>query len=684
MNYRRIIASIGMLSIAHAAYGGFTFFDESSVIVVNQTGVLNNQSPPGSTIIDTGKLLLTNGNNLIGNRIAFNNGILSDGNYEVVLTAGYDPNTTYSIQMTSPSRFRATVPGTIYERVRVDGTNNRMQGLPTFGSPNAITFGAPTSQLKIAIQSELNQNAVLASTLFLDASLTLGDDVTITGSGTINFNNNNLNLGPKDLIWTNTLLMLNAKNLELNSKNKVYGQWIFKNDAQIVGNNYVLDLSSGATIRVNPNTTLRLSNIIVNGLGSGRILLDGLSARLELFNAVIAMNGNYTVTTGIWSVVGETTVVTGNNFLEFDQRGTLTVDQTTLIYDNLGFLDRNNIDLHVIRTSPEVGPNYALVNGGSIRKQRSLPLGDYIISKDTTLDTEVIISPLRKLIVSQDALIDGGGFHYNFSRNPGETVVTLDPGTRTQFRNVLLDGFPLENLAQASNAQLVFGGSSTTVILRENGILNNTWMFTGTAVLDGSGKILELGPLGRLVVRPGSSLLIDNITIRGINGSKISCMDNTSTLSIGTTTWAFDDLFTFTNSSFNVIGTWDLVGTQTFVYRSSRPSVITRFGTLNLDSGMAFSYDPPIANRDLIVMENNESIFSMDNSTLITTQTGMRLTNGLLLINRQCTLLNDGGVADSQAFMFGNGILANDLTVQIGASATLTVSTGKLVYNNQS
>lgn len=653
------------------------FGDSSAVLKLDEDITFFNYAGPRFSPI-TGKVVNTESKGRIaGNPIFFDEGIYSDGDFEIVMTATYDPSLTSSIYLPGTgASLSITNPGNIKERILVQGSNNLIEGLPSFSTPQAIQFSGSSASLSLALQKELDTTMQLQSTVNLGADLTLGDDVIIDGPGTINYNSFNLILGQKDLTWSHTLVMNNAKNLVLNSKNRLKGQWIFNGDAHIVGNDFILDLTNGATVRVRPNTTLRMSNLIIAGLGSGQIALDNQTSKLELFNVTIGTDGNYTVTSGIWVAIGEATVITPDTFLTFDRRGTLTVDGTTVYYDTLGFNDRNNI----VFTS--LTANIAQVNGGSIQKVRSLPIGDFRISVNKELDKETVISPLKKLVIDESASIDGKGFDYRFSRNPGEDVLIIDPGVTTRFSNILLKDFPVDNMSQGAGSQLIFS-NFTTVELGEDGYLDDVWMFEGEVILNGINKTLTLGPSAQLILRPGASLLLDNMTMKGLNGSKIRCLDNTCTLSLGNILWKQDADFTFTNGSLSIVKAFEFFGTSTFYYQTPRSSVIQSRGSLQIDEGFTFFYNPPTSNRDLIQCEDSTAVLALNGGTLACTATGIRLTDGTMTVDAESYLTQNSSAdrALSESIAIGNGIPANEVSIIIGSGAVLEILSGRVFYD---
>jgi len=648
---------------------GFTFMDPtSSSVVVKASGTLDNQG-----VLDvTGVLNVADPASITGNALSFTSGIYTNDIFRIILTGQYDPNLPYRIRLTGGSQFNAVVQGAIADNVDVSGVANVMQGSPSFINSNAIQLG---SALTLALQGELNQTLLLNDGVIdLGADLSLGDSVLFKGPGRINFNGFNLNLGQKDLIWTDTLLLVGAKNLALNAKLRVTGQWFFDEEAYIVGNSSVLDLTTSGIIMIKRNTTVTMNDLTIKGLGSGSILFEDDTAKLVLQNVKVVLDQSVTMTNGTVSIAGPSTVVVGDKLFTFNDTSLLSVDGTTLEYDTLDFRDLNNVRFATVA-------NESLINGGSIRKVRSLKLGDFIFNSDQTLDRQFSVSTLRKLVIEDNATIDGDGFGYQFARNPAVPIFIVAAGKRAKFINILMKDVPVRNNSFGAGSQVIFG-DQTTVEIGGSGVLNDTWIFDGQTVLNGVGNILQLGT-GQLVLRPGASVLIDNITIRGIAGDNIRCMDNNCTLSFGNVNWVQDDTFTLSNGHFEVIGAWSLVGTSTFAYTSGRASTITSFGSVYLDTGMTFSYAPPIANRDLIVMENADALWTLNSATLASTTTGMRLTKGTIAIEQKSSIINDGAIARSEAISLGDGDPAHDVFIKFGASATLNVQSGILMYDNQ-
>jgi hypothetical protein len=684
MSMRFIRILLFLMLAHHAAFAGLNFYDNTSVLNVDpMDGKLIFRSNPVSNELN-GKVVIQNPVTLSGDvPLYFNGGVLTDDDFDVTLSATYDPNSTYSIILGGNGQFYVTNPGKILQRILVQGTNNRLEGQPIFKIADAVKLADSSTQLTIAIQSELNQNVVLSGgTVLLDDNLGLGDNVLLTGSGTIDFRGFNLSTGQKDLIWTDTLRLLGAKNLSLGANSRLYANWIIDGDAHIVGNNNILDLTAGGTLIIQPNTSLRMTNLYVKGLGSGLSFPAG-SSELRLNNVTLELDNDYTLTNGSIYVEGPVKVITKNHFMTFDQAGTLTVDGATLEYDTLDYNDENNVRFGP--TGFEQLPRYVTyMNGGSVRKMDSLKVGPFKVSTNRKLDRDFTISPLRPMVVDADPVVDGDGFVCEFALSPQQALVNIDDNQLVQYKNIFLRNFPMgePGLSIGTGATLILG-PQTTVEVGESSTLAETLYFEGNAVLNGKGKVLELAPSASLILRPGASLLIDNITLRGVSGSQIICMDNSCTMSIGDVVWEQDDDFSFTNGSIYVKGLWDIKGTSTFGFRTSRPLDVSRFGTIYLDEGMTFSYSPPVDNRDLVRFENDRAKLILNNATLMSTTTGLRLTKGTMIVDGYSYCQNPGALYLCEGVSIGNGTPADEVTMIISPGATFDILSGILFYDQE-
>ncbi len=658
-----------------------TFYDRDATIELIGTATLN---------VNTATLLPVNGTihkdpgaSITGSRFFFRNGILTDGDYSILMTSTYDPSVTTSIELdgttgVGDAGYFVNNPGFLPHKLLIKGFENRFEGLPAFVNSDAIELFDALTTLTISLQRKLDQDIVMnGGSIILDDNLELDDFILLDGPGTVLFDGNNLTLGKRDLIWTSTIFWDNACNLILGARETIYGQWIFSGDCHIIGNDNTIDLAPGGTIWVKSGTKLRLSNMKINGIGSGYFVFEDKTSEIQLFRCGFDFDTDYNFTNGGVIVVGPTAFVTRDKIVSFSLLSSLTVDGIHLLYDTLEFLDRDNI-----RTFTELGNNnFGLLNGGCIRRYSGDKVGDFNFDGDGAIDNNTMVTRRKNLIINEDSKIDGEGQTLAFSRLANEPIVQIKPGKKLEFFQILLKDLPVVHIEQPVGSRLVFG-EDTTVELGENGVINTAWEFDGTVLFNGRGKTIELGSSGQLILRPGASVFFDNIKIRGIRDGKIICLDDTCTFSFGDVTWVQDDSISFTQGHFDVLGRFAIEGTGTFEMAVDEPCTIQSFGQLKIGRNTTFLYAPSIADRSLLVMTGSSSEFFLNGGTLASTTTGIQLSVGTLIVDSKSFLRNDGAVSISEGISLGNGVIAEDLEIKVEPAATLELLSGILSYEN--
>ncbi len=678
--YMSTVVLLALMMFVHLN-AGLIFYDRNAGLEVKNTSTLQIATTDLEPI--DGTIIRNPGGAIIGERFFFNNGILSDGDFEILLTATYDPNKTFSVELSGTTGggrafYFVNNPGFIPHKLEIRGVNNRIEGLPSYVNNDPITLGDSNTTVTFALQRELNQSIVLnGGTVILDDDLIFDENVKFNGTGKIIFDGNNVAFGTETLSWTDTIEWVGGQNIILNGDAILTSRWIFNGNAHIIGNNNILDISGGGTILVKSGSSLLMSNLNVVGLGSGCIEFEDKTAEIELYECRLDMNTDYTFTTGGFYVSGESTVVTRDKILTYDLDSSVTVDSTTLFYDTLDFKDIDNI----ITFTENGNKNGAFIDGGSIRYKSSLKIGDENLDGDTFLDRSIVINRKRNLIVRSNTEIDGRSQSITFGRLANEPIVIVQAGNLLKFFNILLKDFPIVNTEMQAGSQLIFG-DDTTIELAENAIVDKVFEFEGNVLLNGRNKTIVMGPSGKFILRPGAQLTLDDIKIKGITDDKIVMYDSTCTMSFGDVEWTQDDTYTFSNGQFEVLGRWTLKGTGTFEMATELPCTVRSLGTLDVARGPTFLYTPPTNNRTLLRFIDENSTLFLSGGTFASTTTGVILTRGTFAVDSKSFLRNDGAVSISEGITVGNGILADDLTLKIEPAATLELLSGEFVYQN--
>ena len=307
------------------------------------------------------------------------------------------------------------------------------------------------------------------------------------------------------------------------------------------------------------------------------------------------------------------------------------------------------------------------------------PLSLAFTSGTVTMSYDSFLSTDHTMRFLNTALLNGNGHFINFATQ-GSPLLLLDPSVSVTLSNVHLQGILTSQISYGAGATLLFGNGSFCD-LNNSQDLSTTLSFAGNALVNGNGKIVTMQPGGNIITCPGSTLTLKNITIRGVAGSNIRCLDNTAKIIFDNVKLVFDSNFSFTVGAFDVNEKLQLTGTSVFTYKSSQISKILARSELIVDRNMTLSYDSPSTSKTLIVLNDATSILHLNSSTLHTTMTGMQLTLGTLMIENQAKIENESTTI-SGAMVLGNNNAATDLTIVMLPGSKLSLETGFLDYQN--
>ena len=229
-----------------------------------------------------------------------------------------------------------------------------------------------------------------------------------------------------------------------------------------------------------------------------------------------------------------------------------------------------------------------------------------------------------------------------------------------------------QNYMLFDNINLVFNSDAEFIV---------TTTFSGLCTINGNGHKVYLNEDGRLNIDSGSQLKLKNLELVGLRQVNLQCLTDDASIIFEDCILTITSNYAFDTGSILFKGDVVISGTSKFTYSSSWSSTIDSNSVLKINKGSIFSYAPSVAKKDLIYMENDTSSLYLDNCTLHSTTTGLRLTRGSLFIKNLVTLDADGS-ALSQAICFGNiNYTTSDLEVHILAGANLDVY-GRLEYEN--
>ncbi len=166
--------------------------------------------------------------------------------------------------------------------------------------------------------------------------------------------------------------------------------------------------------------------------------------------------------------------------------------------------------------------------------------------------------------------------------------------------------------------------------------------FTDNCKISGPGRKLTLSEGSSLIVRPNSQLILEDITINNVGRTNIRCLMDSGSLVLRNVVFGCSANYTFSRGS--ILFDKDVVftGTTTFAYTTGVGSTINSLSTLMFDHDTTFSYAPRRANSNLLFMTDQTSNLYLSGCTLFSTNTGLQLQTGTLLLDDQVTMTSTG------------------------------------------
>jgi hypothetical protein len=294
------------------------------------------------------------------------------------------------------------------------------------------------------------------------------------------------------------------------------------------------------------------------------------------------------------------------------------------------------------------------------------------------LSQDLALSINSFLIVNDDTIIDGHGHTIDFA-NGASNLIQVAGNKQVIFQDIYFPNYNDSAIALEPGASVVFG-NNTHIDIENSQSLMRDWTFQQSAVVHGHGTQLDLD-VYTINALPSSILRFNNLSIAGLKAHNIDCHANSTNLIIENCVLGLSQNFSFTAGSITIQQDSKITGTNTFAYATNQPLIIDPFAQLQLHN-TKFSYQPSSDNRDLIVMSDKTSELYLNDSSLISTTTGLRLTTGTLIADGKNILINDGAIRLSEGFAIGNQNPLYNLDIIIKPGASLNLQSGILDYQN--
>jgi len=207
----------------------------------------------------------------------------------------------------------------------------------------------------------------------------------------------------------------------------------------------------------------------------------------------------------------------------------------------------------------------------------------------------------------------------------------------------------------------------------------------GTCTLNGKGHHLNLTDGGGIVVKSGSNLYLQNITIRNVHDTVISCEDSTATLSVHNVTLLQSDDYTFADGALYVAGDLHIKGPGTrFIYTSDGKSFVEKNATLLFDHGVTFVFGEMVEMSRVVESDPSLRLHFVDsssrmhfNDSVLDAIWDIRLKTGTLVFDNTVTF----SAAEGVTLYFGNNNAPENIAFEFHEASKLLLA-GDYSYQN--
>ena len=222
--------------------------------------------------------------------------------------------------------------------------------------------------------------------------------------------------------------------------------------------------------------------------------------------------------------------------------------------------------------------------------------------------------------------------------------------------NVIISGL--------ANPRLLF--QDATIILNSDMVFTVPTYFVGNCKINGRGKRLTIqSNVSSMFVRPGGSLILEDVELQGLSGSNLRCMTDNGSITVRSSILSLAADYTFSRGSLFFDEDVIVAGARKFALATRFTNTINTASTLLLSNGVTFSYAPTAARSNLLYMPDQSSILYLSGCTLHSTRTGIQLSLGTLIVDDKVTF-------SSEAKNSGEAMsLKSDLNIRLLGNAEL-------------
>jgi hypothetical protein len=474
------------------------------------------------------------------------------------------------------------------------------------------------------------------------------------------------------LLVTTSNAVVAMHQLAVDSSQAIVG-WIkdTSNSVSTGGNQLAIDNSNAIIgwLKDTSNTVAGLLVAVSNGVSADHTLL---------INTSNAVNGLLVaVSNGV--SVDHTLLVNTSNAVS----GLLVATSNAVVASggNALAVDNSNAIVGWIKDTS----NSLVSGGGSVDNSAALGTIDHgpahiHMASAMTMSYNVYISADHSFYIHSSGLINGAGHRINFATNV-TSMMFLDTGVTVTFENVELFDYSDDKVSFGVGSDIIFG-TGCRVHLNNLNFISRIWRCAGTPEIYGGGnEVIIFDDASGIEVSPSSQVLIHDVRLSGVEGTRLYCLSNKSSIEFDNAQIILSNDYTFTMGSMKFYRDVTWAGTTQWHYASAMGSTIDSQARLIFDRGLSWFYDPSIVNKYGIIFTDSSAQWLLNGNELTISPTGIQLTKGHWVIDDENVLVGQGTTL-SEAIILGNGVSDDDFDLELLPAATITLTSGVIDYQN--
>ena len=302
-------------------------------------------------------------------------------------------------------------------------------------------------------------------------------------------------------------------------------------------------------------------------------------------------------------------------------------------------------------------------------------IGGPIVLKDG--DTELIFN-LNGSIVT-DIQLNGGTIILGGDLELGADAIFTVSGTI----NLADYNFSLCGLDSIWTSSLLWQNHDGGISLNSRAHLVGRWLFEDSCIINGNGHTIDMGETGQIIIKDGVCLTLRNVILHTVSQDDIQLESDDSSLVFDNVIWLQDTDILFDKGSMKFLNDVDFRGSYSFIYDSVRTSTIAANSKWKITKDMClrigrkeFENSP-----EPLYFESDSSVLRFDDCSFVVTGSGMTFSRGKVEMDRDVTL-EIIGTTTSNGLILGTGTECEDIIIKAFSGASLSFTSGQLVYNN--